>query len=190
MYLSSAHDISEEDFIRKFEIINHGQRQNFKYQTMENDEFKYNISHDQPEHDGYDLVVHVHGDEGSSEVLYDRNLSLQPELLVFSPTSTLIYITFRDVEYNQIIFIDKQIEYYKLYRINDTLMITNVFDKSFFDRENLLTIVMENFFIWTKLQTLNFKFKNDKLSMTDENLMARNITDLWEQIIVNDEIFF
>uniref|UniRef100_A0A915KKY6 Uncharacterized protein n=1 Tax=Romanomermis culicivorax TaxID=13658 RepID=A0A915KKY6_ROMCU len=124
----------------------------------------------------------------------DLQIKLYPESITIDTTSNIVYLTSDDVELNQQINIKKQLINYNCYNINDTLLITNIFDNIFFDSRNLITIILEDFFVRPKLQTLIIKPDegNTILSLQINTINAggvQNVEALWQEIQRNDRMF-
>uniref|UniRef100_A0A915IH51 Uncharacterized protein n=1 Tax=Romanomermis culicivorax TaxID=13658 RepID=A0A915IH51_ROMCU len=137
------------------------------------------------------IIREVGTNEISQNILY-----LKAEPLIFTADkSGQIYLTNEDIHENQVIHVRRRLQSsYEFYQLNQTLIISNLDKKLFWDLNNQITIVLENFFIRPKFQTLKFVFLDGaKITIVGhlfEIAKASPIDDLWRKVITNDVFYY
>uniref|UniRef100_A0A915KLA9 Uncharacterized protein n=1 Tax=Romanomermis culicivorax TaxID=13658 RepID=A0A915KLA9_ROMCU len=122
---------------------------------------------------------------------------LRPEPIMYNSKPTEVIILSRDhVEYDQIVRVAMVASTFFYYKQNESnLIITNLADHIFFHERFYCTIVIEEFFVYGKMRTLNIDFNAGEMIINLKELHLNvlyldDISKLFEILNFRENIFY
>uniref|UniRef100_A0A915HIF2 Uncharacterized protein n=1 Tax=Romanomermis culicivorax TaxID=13658 RepID=A0A915HIF2_ROMCU len=174
----------------KISIVNYGTSRIIAKMPREEteDQFSYYQFNDT---NGFVNFYPINSSNAHLSNLEIHSLIIVPDSIRTDANTSFMYFTKCDLEYYQTVHVAREILNFGVYKINESIMVTNLEEKMIWDHQNLFTIILEDYYVNEKLKTIRFIDSGGNVFNFDTpTTIIRSLEDFWRRLVANDDFFY